>query len=134
MVLRQPPKLLAEVRFLQSMPIMKKYIPTEHEECVAFVDFLTRKGLKFSHLAQSTYTASWAAKVRNQKLGVVAGVPDYIVITPHGLLFIEMKRTAGSVTRKEQKDWISSLNALSGVEARVCFGAEDAIKFVEEFL
>lgn len=109
--------------------------PTEHEECVAFVQWLELKGLKFTHLAQETYTANWGTKMKNKREGVRPGVPDYLIVLPDkGLAFVEMKRKKHSVVSDAQKGWIDALNSLPGVEARVCKGADSAIAFIEELI
>ena len=110
--------------------------PTEKEECIAFVDWMDLRGLKFSHLAQSTFTKSFSVMRRNKQMGVRRGVPDYLIILPacKGLLFIEMKRTKRGVVSPEQQDWLNELNTLDGVEAAVCKGAAEAISKVETYL
>ena len=108
--------------------------PTEHDECVVFVQWLELQGLMFSHVPNETFTKSWKQKTKNKQEGVRKGVPDYIIITPTGLAFVEMKRTKGGVISPEQKEWIEELNKLKGVEARVCKGAESAIEFISELL
>jgi len=55
--------------------------------------------------------------------GVVPGIPDLMI--PSLWLFIEMKRTKGSTTSSEQKDWIAYLNSL-GYIAIICKGFEAA--------
>jgi len=35
---------------------------------------------------------------------------------------------------KEQKEWISDLDKVFGVNAKICFGSDDAIMFVRQFL
>ena len=117
---------------------MKTIYPSEYDECVAFVNFLEIKGLKFSHLAQSTFSKSWGVKMKNQKMGVRRGVPDYLVIVPvktgHVLCFVEMKRTKGGVISDEQTSWIESLNGIVNVQAKVCYGAEDAQTFIQSVM
>jgi hypothetical protein len=47
---------------------------------------------------------------------------------------IEMKRQrgGGSTTSKEQKDWQKIYDA-AGIPTKICFGADEAIKFVKQF-
>ena len=108
--------------------------PLEYNECCTFVDWLELKGLKFSHVPHETWTSSLGVKAKNKRLGVRKGVPDYIIITSQGLLFVEMKRQKGSKISQSQREWIKELQALDGIEARICKGAEEAIEFVTEFL
>lgn len=110
-------------------------IPTEHQECVALTEYLTlRQKLGtvclFTHIAQETFTKSWAVKRKNKIMGVRKGFPDYCVITPTDVYFIEMKRSKGGVVSKEQQDWIELLKA-NGIKAKVCNGFNEAKKFLE---
>lgn len=108
--------------------------PLEYDEACTFADWLELKGLRFSHIPSETFTKNWGTKMKNKRMGVHSGVPDYIVITPKGLAFVELKRQKGGVVSDSQKEWIYALNACKGVEARVAYGAQDAIDFVNEFL
>lgn len=103
---------------------------TEEQEQCLLVDWLELKKYKFSALPLSTYTKSWAIKMRNKKMGVRAGVPDMMIIINDKLVFIEMKRTKGGVVSEEQKEWIDSLSKC-GINARVCKGFDEAKKFIE---
>ena len=104
--------------------------PTEHAEAVLLVQYLEElksegKVVLYSHVPQETFTKSWATKARNKQEGVRKGVPDYIIVTQAELIFIELKRTKGSVTSPEQKEWIQALNK-AGVFAFIAKGFEDA--------
>lgn len=110
-------------------------IPKEIDECVTFAEWLELKGFKFSHLAQETFTRNWGTKMKNKRMGVKAGVPDYLIIIPEkGLIFVEMKRQKGGTVSPEQEDWITELNKLPGVEAVVCKGCDAAIEFIDTIL
>ena len=103
---------------------------TEYDECVALVQYmkiLISQGvdLMYSHIAQSTYTTSWKQKSKNKAMGVMPGVPDYIIIINQKTIFIEMKREKGGQVSKYQVNWIENLNT-SGVSAYVCRGFEEA--------
>lgn len=115
---------------------MKTPVPTEDQEQQTVVGWLNMKGLKFTAIPNSTYTTSWNQKRKNKLLGLNAGLPDLLVITPKGLVFIEMKRAKKSLSKitVEQALWIRALNECPGVEARICYGADDAIHFIEELL
>jgi hypothetical protein len=112
----------------------QKYIPTEDQECLTFVDWLELRRLKYAHIPQETFTKFITVKMKNRRMGVKAGVPDYMIIAPKGLLFIEMKREKGGKTSPAQKEWIEALNNVQGVQAQVCCGADVAIGFVSRFL
>lgn len=108
--------------------------PLEYNECVTFADWLRIKKIPFTHVPNETFTRSWAQKAKNKRLGVARGVPDYMIVTPHCLVFVEMKRRKGSTTSKEQKEWMSMLNGCCNVRAKVCKGCDEAINFIETFL
>lgn len=59
-------------------------------------------------------------------MGVSKGPPDYLIVTIRGLVFIEMKRKKGSVTRESQKKWLKALVEYGKVPAVVCKGFEQA--------
>lgn len=70
--------------------------------------------------------------------GVTSGVPDLQLIYPHCPfygLFIEMKRKEKSKARVSpaQKAWIEKLNAV-GYRAVVCYGADEAIREIKNYL
>lgn len=107
--------------------------PSEDEEQIVLVEYLETRGLKFTAVPNSTYTKSWSVKTRNKKLGLRPGLPDVLVALPGiGLAFIELKRVRLGVVSEVQKEWIDVLNMCPGTEARVCRGAIEAIRFVEE--
>lgn len=108
--------------------------PLEYDECKLFAQYLRLKGLLFSHLAQSTFTTSMGALMRNKALGVHAGVPDYMIVTPAGLLFVEMKRRKGGHVSETQAEWVAALNKIKGVQVQVCYGFDEARAFVERFI
>lgn len=106
---------------------------TEFQECRVFVEYLqlNKKVLLYSHIPNETYTKSWNQKRKNTAMGVKSGVPDYVILTRKKCLFVEMKRKKGNKSTPAQDTWISTLNRL-GIPARVCYGADEAIKFVGE--
>lgn len=106
--------------------------PTEAEECKAFVAYLRIRNHKFTHIANETGFGRHAKLmgVRNKQMGVSKGFPDYIVIVDGNLCAVEMKRKKGSITSKEQLEWIEALQQ-AGVEAKICKGADEAIKFIK---
>src|SRR5690606_38146868 len=74
--------------------------------------------------------------VNLKKQGVCAGVPDLCLPVArygrHGL-YIELKRTKGSTTSPEQKDWIAYLND-AGYVAVICKGFDEARAAILEYL
>lgn len=115
---------------------MEKYlIPTEHEECVVLVEYLKLKNIKHTHINNEMWTNSWKQKMKAKKEGVSRGFPDYLILLPGKLLFIEMKRVKGGKVSPQQKEWIEELNKIgSNVEAIVCKGADIAIDEIEKRL
>jgi len=116
---------------------MNDFVPLEQDECILLVNWLELLGgdkiLEFSHTAQETYTKSWHQKAMNKKMGVRPGVPDYIVVTQKAVLFVEMKRKKGGAVTKAQARWLKAIHQAGG-EARICYGFDDAKKFIEQFI
>ena len=109
--------------------------PLEEDEQATFVQWLEAKKIKFTAIPNSTWTHSWSQKVKNKKTGLRPGFPDMVCALPaKGLLFIEMKRRKGGFVSPEQQQWLDALQALDGVEARACYGCDNAIAFVEEIM
>lgn len=106
-------------------------VPTEFEEQIALVQYLKLKGHKHTAIPNSTYTNSWNQKRKNTASGLNAGLPDMIAIVDDNLIWIELKRIKGGRLSKYQKDWIEALER-AGQTVRVCRGADEAIKFIEE--
>jgi hypothetical protein len=106
----------------------------EDWEHKAVIDYCDARGIPVFHIPNSTWTKSIMVRIRNTLLGVRPGIPDLCVVTPSGLLWIEMKQTGKSSTSPEQKKWIELLNNTPGSESRVCKGAEIAIAFIEEYI
>lgn len=112
--------------------------PTEYQECLTLVDFMSLlknsgKILAFSHVPQETYTTSWAVKNKNKSMGVRKGVPDYLVVTNKAVLFIEMKRVKGGKLGDEQRVWLEAL-AGKPTHATMARGADEAMEFIKEYL
>jgi len=114
--------------------VAKNTTPIEYEEDKVFAQWCRLKKLKFSHIPNETYTPSMGARIRNQQSGVDSGVPDYVVLTPKGVIWVEMKRRKGSITSPAQLEWIEAINAIPGTQAQVCKGAQEAIDFVSKFI
>lgn len=121
---------------------------TEKDECIALVEWMDIKRLKFSHIPNETYTPSWNQKMTNKRMGVRKGFPDYCIIIPQSktVLFLEMKRaaktlkcgrksTSGITISPEQKEWIHSFRELGGnVHAQVAFGFDEAIRIISKYM
>lgn len=118
------------------MPRTKKprvKVPSEALECARLVDYLRAKGLKFSHVPNSTN--SRAQGIKNKRMGTSAGVPDYLILLPEkGVLWLEMKRQKGGRLSVEQSEWLFELGKLPGQACRVAYGFDQAKLFIEELL
>lgn len=111
---------------------------SEDSECrtlAEYLEYLKNKGdvLVYSHTAQETYTTSWKQKTRNRLLGVKPGLPDYIIVTKHHVLFIEMKRQKGGVVSQAQKDWLKAITGAGG-NSVVCKGFDEAKAYLDTVL
>ena len=68
-------------------------------------------------------------------MGVKAGIPDLSLPVPKGIyngLYIEMKYDKGTI-EKSQKEMLKAL-ADAGHYCAVCYGAEEAIKILTEYI
>jgi hypothetical protein len=119
-----------------TVPMSKLPVLSEDEEQIAFVEYLevrSADGIKFTAVPNNTYTPHMSQKIKNKKLGLRPGMSDLIVAIPHvGLACPEMKKTKGGVQSEHQKQWEAVLNTVPGVEYRICAGAIEAIRFIEE--
>ena len=110
-------------------------ILSEYEEQCLLVQYLEIKKLRFSKVAQETFTNNWGIVAKNKKSGLRRGVPDMIIVIPgkekNHLIFIEMKKKKGSVTSQEQKDWQCSLNRCDGVKSFICYGFDEAKEVID---
>lgn len=109
-------------------------VPSEQFECERLASWLDANGYLFSHLPLSTYTPSHAIRAKNTRMGVRSGVPDYVVLLKNGkTLWLEMKRTKGGRTSKEQLKWIEALNQKSCCSAAaVVAGFEQALEEIQK--
>lgn len=113
-----------------------KLQPKEKEEQRAFIEWLevmkmTGKVLLFTSIPNSTWTSSWSQKIKNKQQGLRRGFPDLVVVTKKKVLMIEMKRVKGTKPRPTQVEWLKALNKKKCLST-VAFGADQAIKFVED--
>lgn len=108
-------------------------VPSEALEAGRLVDWLKSKNLRYSHIANEA--VSRVQRIKNARAGVVAGVPDFLILLPgFGVCWIELKRQKRGRTSPEQKAWIDALNALPGQFAAVCNGYEEAKAFILRLL
>jgi len=111
--------------------MLKKRMPTEHEEQSAFVAWFRYKYpwiLIFAIPNGGYRTKVEAAKLKRE--GMTAGIPDLYI--PVLSLWIEFKRKNGRLS-KSQKEVIKYLKSI-GDNVIIAYGCEDAIKKIEDFL
>ena len=104
-----------------------KIFPSEDHEQEAFINWF-RLNYKdcfiFSVPNGGSRNLIEAAKMK--KTGLVAGVPDLIILTPDGkTIFLEMKKQKGGRLYKVQKQIIPKIQSL-GFEVIIGFGFKDA--------
>lgn len=63
-------------------------------------------------------------------------IPDLTIFLKDKILFIELKRRVKSLSKvsSHQEEWVAFLNTLPYAKAQVCYGAKEAIEFIEENL
>jgi hypothetical protein len=88
------------------------------------------RGIRFHHSPNETYTTSYAALAKNKRMGVSKGFPDFLIVLPTGLAFIELKRVKGGVVAAEQEQWLEALSVHTD-KCAVCYGAKHAIQTLE---
>lgn len=110
------------------------FIPTEEEEQKLLIEYLDLKGIKYTHIPNSTYTKSWQVKLKNKAMGVRPGFPDLVMIINDRLVLMELKRQKGGVLSPHQKEWIEALAKCQGIEVFVCCGFDEARKKVDLLL
>ena len=119
------------------MPILKSdkaapaHVPSEHMEQAEFVSWFRKSfaGVRIFAIPNGGHRGQREA-TRLKVEGVSAGVPDLYI--PEWRLWVEMKRTKGSSTSKEQKDWHAYLISI-GDSVVIPKGCEQAIAMVETF-
>ena len=115
--------------------------PTERQEQITLHQWCKAKRLT-SFAIPNGGSRHIQEAVNLKKEGVTKGVSDYCVILPHVVLFIEMKRRAkilktgqkslaGIKVSKEQYDFLSFVNNTEVCEGMICYGAKEAIEFIE---
>lgn len=131
------------------MPI----IPSEFEEAVRLVQTMEYMGIDIWHLKNEN-TVKSIGFIRKQKMqGWRAGVSDYLVFIPKEksrlnegkVLFIELKRAKrklknGNIGKSPSKiydaqvEFIRKMDSVSIIGAKICYGADQAIEFVEQYI
>lgn len=125
---------------------LSKESRTENEEQTEVNNYCRRKMILMFAIPNGSYKSLTAQK-KFKAEGLKAGVPDLFIPQPnkfyHGL-FIEMKKRpktlkngtksyAGIKVSKQQEEWIEKLRG-RGYEAVVCYGADEAIELIEDYM
>jgi hypothetical protein len=120
----------------------KAYTPLEHDEQVALIKWLRAK--KIFHFsipnssALSSLNRNTAIKVGSvlKSEGLIKGASDLVVMLPHKVLFIELKRASKSFSTvsEEQIVFINKVNHFDYAVGQVCYGAKEAVKFIESYI
>jgi hypothetical protein len=120
--------------------------PLEDDECKAFHKWLDERDIPHAHIPNESRSSDKYAAIRGKKLkdmGMSAGYWDYDVYLPildvdnevgaYELIKIEMKRAKKSLSTvsQAQKNW-GSIYEKAGIIKAICYGAEEAEKFIEE--
>ena len=108
---------------------------SEHEHQKLFVQWCRLKKYPIFAITNGVNKPNWATRQYYKDEGLEAGVPDLCLPKArkgHHGLFIEMKAPRGRLT-KPQEVKIAQLRD-DGYCVKVCFGYEQAIKTVEEYI
>jgi hypothetical protein len=70
--------------------------------------------------------------IRMKQQGTSPGFPDYCIIVPPHLIFIELKSKKGYAS-PAQKEWIAAINEIDNIEGFICRGAEAAIEIIKQY-
>lgn len=119
--------------------------PTEAQEAKKFWDWSQWHPIAkhyLSHIENESKT-SWANGKQKKAEGKRKGISDYFLAYPiknkdgvyKGGLWIELKRASRSLSRltQEQAEWMERMERI-GYATKVSYGADEAIKAVEEYL
>ena len=112
-------------------------VPTEHAEQCAVIEWCNLHPIaKHIFAIPNGSHKSPAAAIKFKREGLRSGVPDLFLPVPqNGFsgLFIEMKRTKGSVISKEQLAWFELLDK-NCYSCFICRGADEAIEAIKSYL
>lgn len=117
-----------------------RMIPTEDEEQIAVFSWAALNigrfpELELMHHVPNGGKRSKSEAVRFRAMGVKAGVCDIFLPVARGMwhgLYVEMKALDGRLSAAQEK-YMAAVKA-QGYCCRVCFGAEEAIKAISEYL
>jgi len=115
---------------------MKKRKNSESNSQAQFVSWCDERNILIFSIPNGGYGIPVAVAMRLKREGLKSGVPDLFIpipIDPYHGLFIEMKRSDGGKTTKNQKTWLSIL-ANQMYCCAIAHGFEGAKKAACEYL
>lgn len=111
--------------------MIKKTLPTEHQEQSAFVQWFRIQFPTIRILAiPNGLRTSMRQAVKAKREGLSAGAPDLFI--PAWCLWIEFKRSKGGKLSQEQKDWHEYLEEHCDQMVLVANGCTDGVSKVME--
>lgn len=112
--------------------MMKKPIPTEHEEQAAVVRWFDATCVGRIYAIPNGGTRSHAYTAQLHAEGMRTGAPDLVIALPNGrVLWIEMKRASRHMSHVSDAQRLEhSLLTTLGHEVHVCYGADEAISVI----
>ncbi len=120
--------------------MIKDIIPLERDEQKQLIKYLRLKNIfHFAPMNENQHskanrTMAIRIEAKAKSMGKIKGTSDIVIMLPKKVLFIELKRIKGSITSKEQKEFILKVNKYPYAEGRICKGANEAINFIEEYI
>lgn len=120
-------------RFYHKKEVLE--VPTEDLEQIKLSQYLKIKKIPHTHIANERI-ASVAYRKKLKAMGVSSGFPDMAIFLPCKMIFIELKREKKSLSKvsEHQEEWIDIINMYDYAKAKVCYGAGEAIDFIEDEL
>lgn len=110
--------------------------PLERHEMLVLAQYLDARRLLWLHPPNEAKRSARTG-YELKRMGLKPGAPDALIFTPPPGKFgingvaIELKRQKGSHVSPEQRDFLAALTN-NGWKTAVCFGASDAIAFLNE--
>lgn len=125
------------MRYYNRMQNRKRSEATEQERLISWAQRQYNKypELKLLYHVPNGGSRNTLEAANLKRQGVKAGVPDLclpVARQGHNGLYIEMKWGQNKVT-KNQKQWLDDLQQ-QGYETTVCYGADEAIRVIKEYL
>lgn len=117
---------------------LKELVPTEHQEHMSLMHWIRLQpdiDPYFIHIPNEGKRHPVTGYILRRK-GLKSGVSDFFLAKPRGSkggMWLELKRRKLGVISDSQKSWIELMLNV-GYEAKICYGWEDAVRCIEEYL